>query len=104
MKAKEYAKQFNDSPTIETLCGICRDFLIETANIAKQRNIKESFSMIAVLDEQNRKWKSFAKMLVFKDIHGEVVKPDGYKLLIQKRSPELYDFWMERNRHRRIFL
>lgn len=56
MKAKEFAKMWNDNPTLETAAEIGTIFLQECAELARTRNAKSDAAMILLIqrmqDEQ----------------------------------------------------
>ena len=86
MKAKEFAQKFNDDPSIETLVDIGNTFLIECAELGKARNCQSDDSMIAIFEEQNRKWKAFARLV-------DGVKEDGFEQLLKLNAPPAYAAW-----------
>ena len=49
MKAKDYAKQFNDNPTKETLTSIGLAFDKETSELVKSRNVKTDTAFLSTL-------------------------------------------------------
>jgi len=93
-KAKEYADRFNASPVDTVLTQIAIDFLVEVKDIAKQRCGEEhmlDISFFSVLDEQDRKWQAFCR-LVQKGC-GHVIRPDGFRYLVRKEVPLVSIHW-----------
>lgn len=89
-RAKEYAAQYRDEPTDEVLAKIAVSFLVEIAELAEMRHLGKRpghRAMVAILDEQDRKWRAFAEN--FPDI----VRPNGFELLCKDKIPEAYVLW-----------
>ena len=63
MKAKDYAQQYNDNPTIETLMTIAVAFVEECQTIRLARNCQTNEAFFAVFEEQDQKWKAFARLV-----------------------------------------
>lgn len=88
-RAKEYAKQYQDEPTDETLAKIAVAFLAEVAELAEMRHLGKRAShaaMTAIFDEQDRKWRTFAENFAH-------VRPDGFELVLKDKAPEAYVLW-----------
>lgn len=86
MKAKEFAKMWNDNPSLETAAEIGTIFLRECAELAEIRHIKSNAAMFSILDEQNKKWKAFANRV-------DGIRADGFELILQDEMPALYIAW-----------
>lgn len=86
MKAKDYAKLFNENRSINTLIEISKKFITECLEIAKIRNAKTDSALIAIFEEQNKKWMAFARIV-------DGVKPDGFEQLVKLQMPEVYEVW-----------
>jgi hypothetical protein len=91
MKAKDYAKQFNDNPGIDSVCEIGVAFVREIAQIAKARNVSTMPGLLAILNEQNRKWAAFCRLT------NGAVREDGLMAIVQELEPELYSWWRYEN-------
>lgn len=59
MKAKDYAKQYQQSPGTEGLWKVLKSIIEEIPELIKQRNAKTDAALFSLLDEQERKWKAF---------------------------------------------
>ena len=89
MKAKDYAKQFNESPSVETLSNIAHAFIIECQTIGEVRHVQSESAMLAILNEQDLKWKAFARMI-------DGVRPDGFEKMIRELMPDIWYTWKAR--------
>ena len=85
-KAEEYAGEYNANPTNETLLVIAQSFVREVSELAKTRGAKSHSARAAILDEQDRKWKAFARRTVG-------INPDGFVELIKDQFQEMYVLW-----------
>ena len=83
-KAKEYAADFNAGPTVENLQIIASAFFAEIAELAEQRGTG-SDAMLGILNEQERKWKAFARRTD--------VSEDGFNLLFKKLHFDAWVLW-----------
>lgn len=88
MRAKDYAYQFLQDPTDETLARIAADMLLEVPTIVRKRNIKLDRGFISVIKEQDQKWHCFARQ-VAKNGYPEV-REDGFTMLVWSRYPDLF--------------
>ena len=86
MKAKDYAKQFNDNPTKETLTSIGLAFDKETTELVKSRNVKTDTAFLSTLREMDLKWQAFAKLT------NGAIKPTGYRIIMEKLHPTTAKF------------
>jgi len=88
-RAKEYAAQYRNEPTDKTLAKIAVAFLAEVAELAKMRHLKKTCghdALIAILNEQDRKWRTFAESFAH-------VRPNGFELIFKEKAPETYALW-----------
>lgn len=85
-KAKEYAAEFEADPTRETLRGIAHAFMVEVKEIIATRNARSNSALLSILDEQDRKWRAFARRI-------EGVRPDGFERLVKEVFPEVHVVW-----------
>lgn len=86
-KAKEYAQQYNDNPTVDMLTQIIACFLTECAEMIKNRQCKTSEAVNAVLDEQNRKWKAMSRHT------NDRIAPGAFEYLVENDMPEVWQEW-----------
>lgn len=86
LRAKVIAAYFNESPTIERLREIAIAFHQEAAALMKLRNVKTEGSMLAVLREQDLKWKAFARIC-------PDVKPGAFQAVTHELVPETRALW-----------
>jgi len=69
MKAKEYAKKFLENPDEREAYGeLGNAMLKELIELIKVRRAKYARAIVAVVLEQNRKWKKIKELLAEKDI------------------------------------
>jgi hypothetical protein len=85
MKAVEYAKQYQATPTLDTLASILTDFVRDLGRIGEARHIVKGASMAALLKEQERKLQKFC------DLTGVRLKPDTLRIIIRDQHPELLE-------------
>jgi len=85
-KAKDYARQFEQNPSTETLREIAESFMQEINEIAQMRHAKGNDAYFAILDEQDRKWRAFARCI-------DGIKEDGFERLVEKVHPEVHAVW-----------
>jgi hypothetical protein len=90
MKAKDYAKRYRESEIDKDLeiSGIALDFLQEIFTLVDARHAKTDSAISAIMDEQDNKWKAFARELP------EVIIPNGFAYLVKAKMPDMYDAWM----------
>ena len=82
MRAKEYAEEFRDNPSLETMAEIANAFLRETSELTKGRKCQSREAIFAVLDEQDRKWQSLARLI-------PGIKPEGYLIVLEQVMPTI---------------
>ena len=107
-KAKEYAQEILKS--IEDLSDknieaamvepirICFMSLIgEIDEMAKTRNIKTNSAMVAIINEQNQKWKAICRHVHENNALGEknILREDGFIDLLKKTVPETADLLLQ---------
>lgn len=88
MKAKEYAEYYQTrlaegSDSAQTLIGIARQFIDEVESLCKDRHAVSDAAFIAVLKEQDKKWRAFARLV-------PDVKPDGFIACVKLMAPKTY--------------
>ena len=88
-KAKDYAKQYQQDPSRDTLESIIKEFWAEVDEIAKTRHARSNQAYFAILDEQDRKWKAFARRV------GDV-KEEGFEYIVEECAPDVYAIWRGR--------
>lgn len=93
MKAKDYAIKYQTNPTIENLTGILIEFFKECFTLADSRRATTEAAQYAILNEQDQKWRAFARLV-------KGVKENGLEMVIKERHPELYQGW-QRYRERK---
>lgn len=91
MKSKDYAKQYlKDEETmteIDCSLKVFLSFIDEIIEIKEARNVSTEMELIALVKEQENKWKEFCQ-LVNKD--KPRFKEDGFLTLLVKELP-----WLE---------
>ena len=88
-KAKQYAALYNQTPTNETITTIAESFLREIGELQDMRNAQSIQSVNSILDEQDRKWKAFARL-------ADGVKPEGFAMIVKETAPFIWHMWKER--------
>jgi hypothetical protein len=94
MKAKEYAESFlassrtTDDEVNAALKQVVINMMQEAVDICKMRHSESTSCLLAALREQADKWKAFGR-IVNKQVHGEVIKPNGFKDFIENLFPEI---------------
>ena len=76
MRAKDLAKQFNETPSeqrLDLLCKMVGECVSETRDVALARGVKTDSAMKAVIREVDDKWRAFARQC-------PGVHPDGFKM------------------------
>ena len=65
MKAKEYLQEYlgDARPINERLTDIVLKFVSEVKTIGEARHAKSDMSLVAIIKEQDQKWRAFARML-----------------------------------------
>ncbi len=86
MKAKEYAKLFNENRSVDTLVNISTQFVKECIDLINLRNAKTNSAIVSVFEEQDKKWRAFARLI-------EGVKPDGFEQIVKLQLPEIHKVW-----------
>ena len=86
-KAKDYAKKYNDADEKgKALAEIGEAFLVETVEICKARKCQTDEAHTAVFNEQDRKWKAFARLV-------DGVDANGFDHLLLEVSPKAWTAW-----------
>jgi len=62
MKAKELAARYKENPTQETVAHMAYDMVMEIKALHDARHSRSDASMMAVLREQNDKWKAVCRL------------------------------------------
>jgi hypothetical protein len=93
MKAKDYAAKYNANPTPEALGEVFMDFLDEIATISKARNTTSDEGVLAIVDEQDRKWRAFARLTNLPE--------SGFMALLELETPEIWEALMLRRQRTR---
>ena len=86
MNSKEYAVIYKNNPCDETLMTIAEAFFREIKEIAEKRHIQYDIGFVSILDEQDRKWRAFARLC-------PEIKQDGFRRLVFKQFPFLTAYW-----------
>ena len=86
MKAREYAKMYNESKTDKTLGEIIRMFDREMRDLIRQRGCKKDSAVVGVFEEMDRKWQSFAKQTTG-------VGSDGFRIMMEGCHLKAYTSW-----------
>ena len=86
LRAKVIAAYFNESPTIERLREVAIAFHQEAAALLKSRNVKTEGAMLAVLREQDLKWRAFARIC-------DEVRPTAFQAVTHELVPETRTLW-----------
>lgn len=94
MKAKEYAEQFNANPGIDSICEIGAAFVREIAQLAEKRNVITMPGLLAIVDEQNRKWQAFCRQA------NSYVNENGFLMILQEAQPALHKLYLNRDKRR----
>lgn len=85
MKAREYAEQYKSNPGTDSLIAIAEAFAVEVKTIGERRHVACDDAVIAILNEQDRKWKAFARLVGVRD--------DGFEGFIRITMPKIYMAW-----------
>ena len=95
MKAKEYYEQYLKADNKEQeILVIARSFLDEIKQLMESRHAKSNASIIAILEELNKKWMRFASLANTDENSDYEVKYRAFRELIKKYFPLVYDAWM----------
>jgi hypothetical protein len=84
MKAKELAAWMKEED--RSISDVAHVMMQEVEAIMKQRGVKTNAGCFAVLSEQERKWKAFAKLV-------PEASPDGFSNLIEHYMPDVHFWW-----------
>lgn len=87
-KARDYADSFKADPTDKALVVIAQEFVREIEELAKARHVSSNEAMFSIFDEQDRKWKAFARL-----VGGDIIRPDGFEELMKAHFPEVHLYW-----------
>lgn len=82
MKAKDYAKKYNDNPTNETLVEVANLFVKEIGELIESRHAKSNSACIAILKELDQKWVAFSNL-------SPGISRNGFRILVQEFFPLL---------------
>lgn len=85
-KAKEYAKIFNDNPTVDTLIEIVVEFVHEIPEIGEKRHAYSNEAFLAILNEQEKKWQALCRSC-------PAIPPMAFEETIKAETPEVYRLW-----------
>jgi len=86
MKAKEYAERYLSAEDKRTeLVKIAREFILEIRTIAEQRKAKKDMALVAIVKEQEQKWKAFCKR-----VNDPAIYEDGFMKLFEAQCPGLF--------------
>jgi hypothetical protein len=91
VKAKDYAKRYEANRTAEGLADIIAAFVQEAVELQKTRKAYSAAAQYAILNEQDQKWRAFARIV-------EGVKEDGFEMIVRDYAPEHYEGWQRYNR------
>ena len=88
MKAKEYFEYYekriaDGSDSNQVLVGIVRQFIDEVISIANERHVERNDGFIAIIKEQDQKWRAFARLV-------PDVKPSGFIDCVAFIAPDTY--------------
>jgi hypothetical protein len=87
-KAKDYAADFKANPTDKNLVSIAQEFVQEINELAETRHVNSNEAMFSIFDEQDRKWRAFARL-----VGSNIIRPDGFEELMKRHFPEVHLFW-----------
>ena len=82
-KATEYAKMYNEDPSAVRRKAILMGFLDEVKEIMGARHSTSNETLFSVLDEQDRKWRAFARLALD-------IKPDGFEGIVKLHRADVY--------------
>jgi len=93
MKAKDYARQFNEAEDkMKALYQIADDFFAEINTLIEVRHAQTNAAALSIFDEQDRKWRALARLT-----NGEI-KEDGFCILLQEFFPGPFVMWKMRRK------
>lgn len=85
-KAKEYADMYNENPSAQMCKTIVVEFLNEVKEIMGKRHTHGNEALFSVLDEQDRKWRAFARLV-------PDIKPSGFEGMMKLHMADVYLWW-----------
>ena len=85
-KAKDYAVEYRANPTEENLRNIVSAFIEEINELRDIRKAGDNAAVLSILDEQDRKWRAFARRI-------DGVRPDGFAEVVKLVHPGVYAVW-----------
>lgn len=89
MKAKEYAKKYEDKfPNDEEVYNLFMELSKEVEEICMTRHVKSNQAFAAVVREINDKWNAIGRLLHQK-YRTEYLKKDGFLAFWKNEMPEL---------------
>jgi len=86
MKAKEYAKMYNESKTDKTLAEIIKMFDREMRDLIRQRGCAKDSAVVGVFEEMDIKWQAFARKTTG-------VGSDGFRIMMERFHEKAYVSW-----------
>ena len=91
MKASDYFDQLLDAEDPnEALHQICNAFFNEINTLIKIRHAQTNAAVFSIFDEQDRKWRAFARMTE------GIIREDGFCTLLRELYPVPYKAWKAR--------
>jgi hypothetical protein len=95
MKAKEYADMYIKAENKQDeAVKIVKMFLQEIIDLSKARNAKFDRALIPICKDLNQKWVKYAQLVNKHYPVTEPIKYSGFKGVIEKFNPELYQLWL----------
>lgn len=89
MKAKEYMERWErEGRTDTSLAKIGNEFFLEVSKIGIARHISSDEALFSILDEQDNKWRVFARLDKEKEVN-----PDGFAKMVEIVTPDIYALW-----------
>lgn len=67
------------------------ELVVETGEIAKMRHAKSNDALLSILQEQDRKWKAFARKASTPE---EEIVQDGFRNAMPQFMPSVYGAWV----------
>jgi hypothetical protein len=80
MKAAEMAAAYKANPTTKTIADLATEAVMATKTMAEARRIASDSALIAILKEQDDKWRAFARKC-------PDVNPNGFKIILHQLIP-----------------
>lgn len=85
MRAKEYAERYiAEGKTKEALIKVWNDIFQEFQALIEIRHAQTNDAAISIFHELEGKWRAFARLA------NNNINPDGFRLVIEKKMPEIY--------------